>query len=107
MVQHSSNRNKLMKKIEDYLDAARNFNSRSKSDSNLKVVNQSKIHNDNKDRGSVEYIFDDGVIVRHSWNGNIYFGHLDYDHNIEVVNDAGYEFEKKSLSYNMQNSDRL
>ena len=48
-----------------------------------------------------------GVIVRHSWNGNIYFGHRDYDHNIEVVDDAGYEFEKKSLSYNMQKSHKL
>lgn len=94
-----------MKKIEDYLDAARNFNSSSRSDSKLKVVNKPKIVD--RDRGSNEYIFSDGVMVRHSWKGNIYFGHRDYDHNIEVINDAGYEFEKKSLSYNMQNSNQL
>ena len=97
-----------MKKIEDYLDTARNFNSSSENNLNLKVVNQPKIYNDNnKDRGSAEYVFNDGVIVLHSWKGNTYFGHLDYDHSVEVIDDAGYEFEKKSLSYNMQKSKEL
>lgn len=97
-----------MKKIEDYLDTARNFNSSSENDLSLKVVNHPKIYsNNNKDRGSAEYTFNDGVIVRHSWRGNTYFGHKDYDHSIEVIDDAGYQFEKKSLSYNMQNSNQL
>lgn len=97
-----------MKKIENYLDVARTFNSSlpSENDSNLKVVSKHK-NNDDDDRGFAKYVFNDGVIVRHSWNGNIYFGHKDYDHNIEVVDDGGYEFEKKSLSYNMQNSNEL
>ena len=97
-----------MKKIEDYLNTARNFNSGVENPLNLKVIKKPKIDNNNgKDRGSVEYVFSDGVIVRHSWNGNIYFGHQDYDHNIEIVNDAGYEFEQKSLFYNMQKSNQL
>ena len=97
-----------MKKIEDYLDTARNFNSSSENDLSLKVVNQPKIYNDNnKDRGSNEYTFSDGVIVRHSWHGNTYFCHKDYDHSIEVIDDAGYKFEKKTLSYNMQKSKEL
>ena len=97
-----------MKKIENYLDAARSFDSnlKGKNNSNLKVVSKPKNHNNN-DRGFVEYVFNDGVIVRHSWNGNIYFGHKDFDHSIEVVDDAGYEFEKKSLFYNMQSSNQL
>ena len=95
-----------MKKIENYLDAARSFNSSSESDSNLRVVSKPKINDDN-DKGFAEYVFNDGVIVRHSWDSNIYFGHKDYDHNIEVVDDAGYEFEKKSLFYNMQSSKEL
>ncbi len=95
-----------MKKIESYIDAARNFNSNLEGNSSLKVVEKPKI-NDNSDRGFVEYAFSDGVIVRHSWNGHIYFGHKDYDHSVEVVNNAGYEFENKVLSYNMQNSKEL
>ena len=95
-----------MKKIGNYIDAARNFNSNFESDSILKVVEKPKIDN-NGDRGFAEYTFSDGVIVRHSWNSNAYFGHKDYDHSIEVVNNAGYEFDKKTLSYNMQNSKEL
>jgi len=99
-----------MKKIENYIDAARNFNSDSnsnlQSNSNLKVVKKPKADN-RTDQGFAEYAFNDGVIVRHSWNGNTYFGHKDYDHSIEVVSNAGYEFEKKVLSYNMQNSKEL
>ena len=96
-----------MKKIENYLDAARTCDlSSNGSNAHLKVVSKPK-NNDDKDQGFTEYLFNDGVIVRHSWNGNIYFGHRDYDHNIEVVDDAGYEFEKKSLSYNMQKSHKL
>lgn len=95
-----------MKKIENYIDAARNFNSNSESKSNLKVVEKPKIHDD-RDRGFAEYTFSDGVIVRHSWNGNTYFGHSDYDHSIEVIDDAGYKFEQKTLSYNMQKSKEL
>ena len=112
-----------MKKIESYIDAARNFNSNSKSNSTsqsykqgktqlvesrstLTVVEKPKIYNDS-DRGFAEYAFNDGVIVRHSWNGNTYFGHKDYDHSIEVIDNAGYEFEKKVLSYHMQNSREL
>jgi hypothetical protein len=95
-----------IKKIENYLDAARSFNSRSESDSNLRVVSKPNNHGD-RDKGFTEYAFNDGVTVRHSWNSNIYFGHKDYDHNIEVVDNAGYEFEKKSLSYNMQRSKNL
>ena len=53
------------------------------------------------------YGFSDGVVIRHSWKENLYFGHRDYDRNIEVVKDAGYEFEKKSLFYNMQSSAHL
>ena len=94
------------KKIENYLDAARSFNSSSEIDSNLKVISKPK-NDGNNDRGFTEYLFDDGVTLRHSWNSNIYFGHKDYDHNIEVVDNAGYEFEKKSLSYNMQRSKKL
>ena len=95
-----------MKKIEKYIDAARNFNSNSESNSNLKVVEKPKI-DDDSDRGFAEYAFNDGVIVRHSWNCNTYFGRKDYDHSIEVVGNAGHEFEKKVLSYNMQNSKEL
>ena len=95
-----------MKQIESYIDAARNFNSNLESDSSLKVVEKPKIEN-NSNRGFTEYAFSDGVIVRHSWNGNTYFGHKDYDHSVEVVNNAGYEFEKTTLSYNMQNSQEL
>ena len=95
-----------MKKIENYIDVARSFNSNSASDSDLKVVEKPKIDN-NSDRGFVEYAFSDGVIVRHSWSGNIYFGHKDYDHSFEVVSDAGYEFNQKTLSYNMQSSKEL
>jgi len=97
-----------MKKIENYLDAARSFNSSlpCESDSNLRVVSKPKNHDD-KDRGFAEYVFNDGVTVRHSYQGNIYFGHKDFDHNIEVIDDAGHDFEKKSLSYNMQSSNRL
>ena len=98
-----------MKKIENYLNAARSFNSslKSEGDSNLRVVSKPKNHNDNNDKGFTEYIFNDGVTIRHSYQGSIYFGHKDYDHNIEVVDDAGHEFEKKSLSYNMQSSNQL
>ena len=95
-----------MKKIENYIDAARNFNSNLESNSNLKVVEKPKIDDDN-DQGFAEYAFNDGVIVRDSWNVNTYFGHQDYDHSIEVIDNAGYEFEKKVLSYNMQNSREL
>lgn len=95
-----------MKRIESYIDAARNFNSNSENDSSLKVVEKPKINNDS-DHGFAEYAFSDGVIVRHSWHGNTYFGLKDYDHSIEVVNNAGYEFEKRILSYNMQNSKEL
>ena len=102
---HSFKPNNPMKKIESYIDVARNFNSSLSNNSNLQVVN--KPNNNNSDRGSNEYIFSDGVMVRHTWKGNLYFGHRDYDHNIEVINDAGYQFEKKSLSYNMQNSKHL
>ena len=95
-----------MKKIESYIDAARNFNSKLESDSSLKVVEKPKTNN-GSDGGFTEYAFSDGVIVRHSWNGNTYFGHKDYDHSVEVVNNAGYEFEKKILSYNMQPAKEL
>lgn len=95
-----------MKKIENYLDAARSFNSSSENDLNLRVVSKPK-NDGNNDRGFTEYAFNDGVIVRHSWNSNVYFGYKDYDHNIEVVDNAGYEFEKKSLFYNMQRSKKL
>ena len=95
-----------MKKIETYIDAARNFNSNSESGSSLKVVEKPKTNN-SSDEGFTEYAFSDGVIVRHSWNGNTYFGHKDYDHSVEVVNNAGHEFEEKILSYNMQNSKEL
>ena len=95
-----------MKKIEPYIDAARNFNSNSESNSNLKVVAKPKI-DDGRDRGFTEYTFNDGVIVRHSWHGNTYFGNKDYDHSIEVIDDAGYKFEKETLSYNMQKSKKL
>ena len=95
-----------MKKIENYIDAARKFNSNSESDLSLKVVEKPKIDGDS-DRGFAEYAFSDGVIVRHSWNGNTYFGHRDYDHNIEIIDDGGYKFEKRTLFYNMQNSRKL
>ena len=97
-----------MKKIENYLDAARSFNSglKNESDRNLMVV--SKLKNDNNnDQGFSEYVFNDGVTVRHSYKSNIYFGNKDYDHSIKVVDNAGHEFEKKFISYNMQNSNQL
>lgn len=97
-----------MKKIENYLDAARSFNSSSKNEGGSDLMVVSKLENDDRqDRGFAEYVFNDGVRVRHSYQGNVYFGHKDYDHSIEIVDNAGHEFEKKSLSYNMQSSNQL
>lgn len=96
----------LMKKIEDYVSAARSFNLSSKNNSDLKVIEKPK-NEDGYYKGSAEYVFNDGVIIQHSWDGGIYAGYKDYDHDIEVVNDAGHEFDQKSLSYGMQRSRRL
>jgi hypothetical protein len=77
-----------------------------KNNSDLKVVEKPK-NDDGYYKGSAEYVFNDGVIIRHSWDGGIYAGYKDYDHDIEVAKDAGHEFDQKSLSYGMQRSRRL
>jgi hypothetical protein len=96
-----------MKRLEDYINIARSFNAGLKSDSDLRVVEKPK-NDDGYYKGFAEYVFNDGVIIRHNWDGGTYgFGYKDYDHDIEVINDAGYEFEQKSLSYGMKSSRKL
>ena len=95
-----------MKRLEAYISVARSFNAGLKVNSDLKVVEKPK--NNDGNEGLAEYVFNDGVIIRHSWDGGTYgFGYKDYDHSIEVVSDGGYEFEQKSLSYFMKKSKRL
>lgn len=95
-----------MKKLENYISIARSFNAGLKSSSNLRVVD--KLEKDDGSGGFAEYLFNDRAIVKHTWDGGTYgFGYKDYDHTIEVINDAGYEFEQKSLLYYMRKSKRL
>ena len=61
-----------------------------------------------KDDKTTEYTFNDGVIISHCWDGGVYgLGYKDYDHDVDVINDAGYEFDKKSYNRHSSSSRRL